>query len=489
MTTRFRILSTLLCAILILTACEPGAEPVPESSLQGGNAQFTSLKRKVLLDKIEGGWVGQMAGVAWGGPTEFSCQGTIMEKEVSWKPRSINDAFHQDDLYVELPFLEAMKNEGVNASWTSFGEYFKNTKFMLWHANDAGRTNLLGGIAAPDSGHYRNNPHADDIDWQIEADFAGIITPGQPEAAIDIAWRAGHVMNYGDGVYGGVAMAVMHAAAYFAKDVNEIVEAGRQAVPEGSEYRQVIEDVIAWHAENPTDWKSAWRLLEEKWGQDDRCPEGKDTAFNIDAKLNGAYVFLGLLYGQGDFAESMRIAMHCGQDSDCNTSSVGGILGNWLGLSRIPEEFKSSLRDYQLFSYTDYDYGEVIELSEQLARQIVLMRGGKVEGTGENEIWYIPAASPFEPPILEQWPSAQDEPPDLTISFQQHAGRKVTLKAEASDPDGIQTVQWYFGDLSYASGAQVSHIYLADGKYEIIGYAADMNGNTTWKSLIVEVSK
>jgi hypothetical protein len=489
MITRLRILTFLCCAILLLAACEPAAEPVSESSLQVGDSQLDSLERKVLLDKIEGGWVGQMAGVAWGGPTEFSCQGTIMENEVSWKPRSINDAYRQDDLYVELPFMEAMKVQGVNASWTSFGEYFKNTKFMLWHANDAGRANLQAGIAAPDSGHYLHNPHADDIDWQIEADFAGIITPGQPSAAIDIAWRAGHVMNYGDGVYGGVAMAAMHAAAYFAKDVNEIVEAGRQAVPEGSEYRQVIEDVIAWHVQNPTDWKSAWQMLEEKWGQDDRCPEGVDSAFNIDAKLNGAYVFLGLLYGQGDFEESMRIAMHCGQDSDCNTSSVGGILGNWLGLSQIPEEFKSRLRDYQLFSYTDYDYGDVIELSEQLARQIVLMRGGRIEGTGDNEVWYIPTAGQIEPPLLEQWPAAQDEPPELTITFKQHAGRKVTLTAEASDPDGILGYQWYFGDLSYDSGEEVSHTYLADGEYEVIGYAADTNGNTTWKSLRITVGK
>lgn len=477
------------CVILILSACTSEAERITESPLQREESQFTQLEREILLDKIKGGWVGQMAGVAWGGPTEFTCQGTIMEKEVSWKPRSINDAYHQDDLYVELPFLEAMKNEGVNASWTTFGEYFKDTKFMLWHANDAGRANLLAGIAAPDSGHYRNNPHADDIDWQIEADFAGIITPGQPEAAIDIAWRAGHVMNYGDGVYGGVAMAAMHAVAYFAKDVHEIVQAGRQAVPLGSEYRQVIEDLIAWHAQHPEDWKSAWQMLEEKWGQDDRCPDGVDSRFNIDAKLNGAYVFLGLLYGEGDFAESMRTAMHCGQDSDCNTSSVGGILGNWLGLSQIPEGFKSRLREYQRFSYTDYDYGDVIELSEQLARQIVLLRGGKIERKGESEIWYIPAAGFTEPPILEQWPEAWNEPPELAISFRQDAGRKVTLTAEASDPDGILAVQWYFGDLSYASGMQVSHTYLANGTYEVIGFAADANGNTTWRSLSIIVDR
>jgi hypothetical protein len=240
-------LAVLFCAPLLLGACTPSDKSNTESSLQEGEGSTISIERKTLLDKMEGGWVGQMAGVAWGGPTEFSCQGEIMEREVNWNPISVNTAYKQDDLYVELPFMDAMKTHGVNASWTVFGDYFKNTKFMLWHANDAARTNLLSGIAAPDSGHYRNNPHADDIDWQIEADFAGIITPGQPEAAIDIAWRAGHVMNYGDGVYGGVAMAVMHSAAYFAENVDEIVEAGRQAVPEGSQYRQVIEDVIAWH--------------------------------------------------------------------------------------------------------------------------------------------------------------------------------------------------------------------------------------------------
>ena len=489
MRTGFRVLTVLLCSAMLLAACTPRVGVDKESSRQDGNIQLTSIDHKTLLDKMEGGWLGQMAGVAWGGPTEFSCQGIIMEREVNWKPGSINDAYNQDDLYVELPFMEAMKAQGVNASWTIFGEYFKNTNFMLWHANDVGRTNLQAGIVAPDSGHYRYNPHADDIDWQIEADFAGIITPGQPEAAIDIAWRAGHVMNYGDGVYGGVAVAAMHSASYFAEDVNEIVEAGRQAVPEGSEYRQVIEDVIAWHGQNPTDWKSTWRLLQEKWGHDDRCPDGKNAEFNIDAKLNGAYIFMGLLYGQGDFEESMRIAMHCGQDSDCNTSSVGGILGNWLGLSKIPDKFKSHLKNYRRFSYTDYHYVDVIELSEQLARQIVLMRGGSVEGTGDNEVWNISTSSRLTPPILEQWPEVHDEPPELTITFSQSAGHKVTLTADASDPDGIFGYQWYFGDLSYAAGAQVSHTYRADGTYEVIGYVADKNGNTTWKSLQVDIVK
>ena len=136
----------------------------------------------------------------------------------------------------------------------------------------------------------------------------------------------------------------------------------------------------------------------------------------------------------------MRIAMHCGQDSDCNTSSVGGILGNWLGLSKIPEDFKSNLSDYQLFSYTDYRLWRC-DRAERAARPADRADAGRqIEGTGESEVWYIPTASQIEPPILEQWPAAQDEPPELAISFQQHAGRKMTLTAEASDPDGILEV-------------------------------------------------
>ncbi|MGB7295503.1 MAG: hypothetical protein WBC70_07925 [Candidatus Aminicenantales bacterium] len=45
------------------------------------------------------------------------------------------------------------------------------------------RYNILNGFAPPQSGHWLNNPHADDIDFQIEADFAGLMSPGMPNSA------------------------------------------------------------------------------------------------------------------------------------------------------------------------------------------------------------------------------------------------------------------------------------------------------------------
>jgi len=479
----------LLIAVVILASCASplGRGRAPVS--QVGGDQALQLSRQSLIDKLEGGWVGQMVGVSWGAPTEFTCLGKTVEAVPAWESWKINQAFAQDDLYVELPFMAAMREHGVNASWSDFGEHFKATRFMLWHANAQGRDNLRQGIAAPDSGHYTDNPHADDIDWQIEADFAGLITPGQPGVAIDIAWRAGHVMNYGDGVYGGVMIAAMHSAAYTAKTVAEIVEAGRQAVPVGSQFRQVIDDVIVWHAINPEDWKATWQMIQDKWGAVDRCPEGINSDFNIDAKLNAAYVILGLLYGQGDFEGSMRIAMQSGQDSDCNTSSVGGILGNYLGLSGVPEKFKEKLDKDKRFSYTVFSYTDVIDLSLDLVAQILAMQGGRIEGTGNDEVWDIPTEGAIQAPILEQWPAQLNQPPEMTISVETSSARTISLKAEADDADGILAYQWFFGDLTYAFGQETSHTYLDPGVYEVIGYVSDQTGNTSWKSVLVEVKE
>jgi hypothetical protein len=444
-----------------------------------------SIDKSDYMDKLMGGWAGQMAGVTWGASTEFRYQGRIMpaDKVPQWSPGLINDAFNQDDIYVEVPFLDAMKIHGFQCSWSVFGDYFRDTGFDLWHANKAGRDNLRSGILAPESGHYSRNPHSDDIDWQIEADFVGMICPGQPMSAADIAWRAGHVMNYGDGVYGGVFVTAMHSAAFTASTLDEVIEAGRNALPAGGKYREMIEDVIRWkNAGMP--WEQTWLELESKWGRDDRCPDGKENPFNIDAKMNGAYVLVGLLYGGGDFEESMRIAMRCGQDSDCNPSSVGGILGNWLGWSRIPGSWKSALdRNARKFSNTDYTFDGLTALCSDLARKILTFNSG----TAGETVWTFPEQESL-PLILEQWPDSSNAIPDLLAQTVSVDDKTVRFHASASDADGILAYQWHFGDLSFAGGADVTHTYRQFGLNEVICFVTDRIGNTAYRSWLIEVN-
>lgn len=82
----------------------------------------------------------------------------------------------------------------------------------------------------------------------------------------------------------------------------------------------------------------------EKWGSNDiACPDGVEMPFNIETYVNGAYIILGLLYGQGDFEKTIDISTRAGQDSDCNPASSGGILGTMIGYNRIPEKFRKEL--------------------------------------------------------------------------------------------------------------------------------------------------
>ena len=64
------------------------------------------------------------------------------------------------------------------------------------------------------------------------------------------------------------------------------------------------------------------------------------AGLETDAVINSAYILIGLHYGGKDFGKTIDIATRCGQDSDCNPSSAGGILGTILGYSAIPDEWK-----------------------------------------------------------------------------------------------------------------------------------------------------
>ena len=169
------------------------------------------------------------------------------------------------------------------------------------------------------------------------------MTPGLPQESNKYCDRVGRVMNYGDGLYGGMFVCGMYTAAFFESNPRQIVGQGLACIPAQSGYARVIRDVLDWSAKHPADWRATWRMIEEKWDKDDPCPDGALRPFNINARLNGAYIALGLLYGNGDFAQTLEITTRAGQDSDCNPSSSAGILGVMLGYQKIPETWKAGL--------------------------------------------------------------------------------------------------------------------------------------------------
>ena len=80
------------------------------------DAETRRLTRDQLLDKIKGGWAGQMIGVSFGAPTEFKAQGKTYDEELKWSPDRVSNAIEQDDLYVEMTFAKVMDVSGLEAT-------------------------------------------------------------------------------------------------------------------------------------------------------------------------------------------------------------------------------------------------------------------------------------------------------------------------------------------------------------------------------------
>ncbi|MEE6188094.1 hypothetical protein PIECOFPK_01776 [Mycovorax composti] len=394
----------LIIFLLLACWCHMNAQSVYLSK-DSGEQKTLTLSKKRLKDKIKGGWAGQVIGVTYGSVTEFKYKGTFIQdyQPIEWYNGYIKAQFESwpdlyDDIYMDLTFVEVIERCGVDVPVDSFAIAFARAGYVLWHANQAARYNILNGISPLQSGHWHNNPHADDIDFQIEADFAGLMHPGMPNAAANFVDPIGHIMNYGDGWYGGVYVCALYTLAFVTDDIPFIIREALKTIPAQSTFYKCINDVINWHHKYPNDWKQTWFELQKKWSSDIGCPEGVFDAFNIDAKLNMAYVVLALLYGKSDFGKTLEIATRCGQDSDCNPGTAGGILGTIKGYSNIPEYWKMGLSDIEdrPFKHTSLSLNAAYDISYKHAIEMIKRHGGEVSNSSVTILLQKPTSVRFE---------------------------------------------------------------------------------------------
>lgn len=437
------------------------------------------MDRDVLYDKIRGAWAGQTIGCTYGGPTEFRYSGTMINDNIpiEWPDGYIKWYFDNapglyDDIYMDLTFVQVFEDEGLDAPLSSFEQAFSSAGYQLWHANQQARYNIRQGIRGPASGYWENNPHADDIDFQIEADYAGIMSPGMVNAATGYCDGIGHMMNYGDGWYGGVYVAAMYSLAFVSDDIEWVVREALKCIPEQSKYYKCMSDVIRWHSMYPDNWEITWALCQKNHSFDIGCPSGVWQHFNIDATINSDYILIGLLYGGGDFSRTLEIATRCGYDSDCNPASAGGILGAMLGYSNIPEKYMANLREVEDrdFAYTTISLNDAYRMSMNHALETIGRNGGEV--SGDEVVIRIQEPEPvrFEESFAGHWPK---KPVEI---------RKEIREVETIEFDGKGIVVQYSFDRSRHDEGRPGDVYTAqvevmlDGELsETVILPADLN--------------
>lgn len=483
--------ATLIClavlfSLFLFSGCKPDVTPDGKDNDNTPPAPretitYTITEEK-LYDQIKGSMFGQMAGVTYSAPSEFRANGFMYDLANlrPWKPSVINEGFGQDDMFVDITFIDAVKEYGLDCTTKEFGEAFRASTYGLAHGNKEARKILQTKYVnengeevyydAPMSGHYSMNQCCEDIDWAIECDWVGMLYPGMVEKAADMSYRAGQVIGYGEGILSGNYISALHAYSFFATDIEDLFLRAVAVLPKESKNYKIQKQVYdLW--KNGTSFEDAWYFINDEWLYVERCPEcAGSTAMNITGYLNEAFSTMGLLYGNGDLKATMDYAMRCGQDSDCNSSTAAGVLGNMLGFSYL-EDYQdgiwvSGINNTAKFSGTEYTMPLLVDTMYEIAVTSLNTYADKTE-----EGWVITEYKDVQPYEIPLWPNM----PSVFMTVVTN-DFDITGTAKIWDELYDCTVLWDFGNGDTSSSFNVKYTYPEAGIYEVSLTATNSEG-------------
>ena len=296
------------------------------------------------IQRLYAGWLGKIIGIRLGAQIEGWSYQKIKDVygELDHYPADYINFAADDDSNGPLFFLRALDQvrpgEQLTAQhvaeallnyapyehgffwWGGYGVSTEHTAYL----------NLRNGIKAPHSGSVEQNGAtvAEQIGGQIFIDTWGLVAPGNPDLAAKYAEQAASASHGGNGVYGGIFVATCISLAFVETDIETIIEKALAYIPKDSEYTRVVRAVMAYHKENPDCWRSCYDYIHANFGYD-RYPGNCHIIPNI------AVMILSMLYGKGDFSDTINICNMCGWDTDCNVGNVATIMGVLCGIDGI----------------------------------------------------------------------------------------------------------------------------------------------------------
>ena len=358
----------------------------------------------VLQDKIRGGFLGQVLG---------DLNGLKHEMKYIAEPGNVRDytpalpegAWTDDDTDIEWPYLmEIEKAHEVLLPYSRIATVWKkHINRRIWCAHLYVRQILDLGIDPPLTGRIEFNPWAEfNLSGQFVSESWGLISPGMPQTAARIGIHYTRVSIDSEAIQSTQMMDAMIATAFLTSDMEKILDAGAVATDPKSVMRQIIADIRRWSRQYPKDWRVTRRLTKEKYclygGQDMRDRNG--------VWLNGASTLAALIYGGGDFVETLRHAFNFGWDADNNAAASGTILGvirgyTWLMRQgwNLKDQYRNTSRDEMPQDETITSYGKRLVA---VAEGNITRRGGSKTTLNGKVVYRIPVESPANVELLPE---------------------------------------------------------------------------------------
>lgn len=299
---------------------------------------------------VYAGVLGKVIGVYMGRPVEGWRKPSIQEK-VGQVDRYVASELEQplvvadDDISGTLTFIRALEDSGelektpvsfFGKTWLNY--LFKGQTILWWggvgiSTEHTAYQRLRQGYPAPLSGSAKLNGTtvSEQIGAQIFIDAYGLVTPGNPALAADLARKAASVSHDGEAVNGAVVVAVMVSAAFTVKNMEQLLDQAVTYIPKDSLIAQVHQDVRKWVREDG-DWQVTLKRIEDKYGY-------QLYGGGCHIVPNHAIMVMAWAYAQDNFRLTQTIVNTAGYDTDCNAGNVGAVMGVMLGLDGICKDY------------------------------------------------------------------------------------------------------------------------------------------------------
>ena len=315
------------------------------------------------LDKVYGCFLGKTVAGTMGAPYE----GIKMPLDLYFKPTMIDTMLPNDDLDLQVLWLDVVKKYGENFTSYDLLECFCENCDYSPGEYAIMRKNFAKGIYPPESGRFCNDFYIEGMGCPIRSEIWACLYPVQPSKAAEISARDGVLDHSGESVYAEQFFAALEAMAFFEEDLDCLIRTALGVVPADCKLRELINDTVAW-CEKYDSVKAVLGRILHKYGHPDCTNMFQNVGITLAA----------LLKGDLDLIRTAMEALNCGFDTDCTCATAGAVIGVIRGAKSLIAQY--GLGDVKFVlgvrspghSDSVYDLAcEIAELGSYLSREMV----------------------------------------------------------------------------------------------------------------------
>jgi ADP-ribosylglycohydrolase len=351
------------------------------------------MSRSEYLDRAKAIWTAQMIGQMTGLLFEHKPASVLKDT-----PLVLGKGFAptDDDYYYEMVAIRAFEKYGIHLTVEQLGAQWLENNAGSWGSSEQALLLLKRGVKPPNTGNPRYNKLWWTIGPQFSSDVYGILAPGMPNVAAEMARRLTHINGYAEGTDGAVFVSGMISLAFVESDTREIVRKAAHLISPLSPYRQCLDMVIAM-AEAGQQPEDIFRAIDERWGV--------EYPATNNAVLNGGIVATSVWFGKGDFSttESLTFTAADFADTDCNAANAASVVAAMHGMDALPAKEVAALNDrirgatmglLPLTPPVDESISGLAERTAVIGEKILLAHGARFEDAR--------LVIPTEQPITQQ---------------------------------------------------------------------------------------